>query len=1090
MLITWPSVTGASSYTVYYDSNPSNLTQIRLPLETNKVTGVTGTSVYLTTIGATIGATSGSVNPGSIAFVNGTTYYFVVVASNVSGSSAPSSSSSAVPSALGTTTPIWVSAGGADSSITVSWNASSDGLGSTYNIYYGTTASGALLTSSGSVVTSGTGALLTPLTSVNKITGITSTSVTLKTQGASIVSTDASSGAVNGYPKSGSISLSNGTRYFFVVTSVTAASTGVPGVERGPSSVVSAVPSQAATSMPYSLSAVPGDNKVTLSWGTPSTGASYYNVYYSTTSGGAATSSPYRITGITSNSVVLTTYFGSSVTITASSGNVALGSIGLIDGTTYYFVVTAVSGGAESYPTLPTAATPTTTLSSVPSNVTASAGNQSVTLSWTPPLDGKTSYYNVYYATTSAGATTASTYNITHINYDSVTFTTTGSTISSVDNFTGGLSDGTVNAGSVSLANGTNYYFVVTSVAGSTERTASSPVTISAPEPATIATNLSATAGQSQVTLAWTPPADGLASTYNIYYSTVSGGATSGSTNKVTGISATGAVLAASGATITSALIGGGSNGNVNAGSITLSNGTTYYFVVSSVTSGAVERGVTAYAQATPVLTPTIPSGLVATGGNSLVQLSWTAPSDGQTATYNVYYSTTLAGATTSSPYKVTGITSSAVTFTTAGGTITSTDTSGGATNGVVGAGSIAMVNGTTYYFIVTSVTSNGYERGASTSASAAPALVPTPLGPAGLTAVAGNTQVGLNWSSTSNASTYNVYYSNASSVSTSSWIGKVTGLTVITTTLTTSGATITSSGAGGTVSSGSSSLVNGTPYWFVVTGVNSIGVEGPPSSPAQSATPNNAPSTQPTFLSATPKADNEISLSWTAPTAGADTYNVYYSTTFAGASTGSMMYLTGITGTSVNLYNPLSNSGVTWSASGTQIASSSTGAVVSASATTFTAGTMYYFVVTGVKTGVEGPISSPPASANPYSNNAALCFPSMPTGTLYIAPDWSYTGGASGTPNLQASVPSNGSVTLTWNAATLYASVAEYNIYYSTTAAGANTTSATNTTCMNSTSTTISGLTHGTTYYFLISTVGYGGENYGKSSGSLSITP
>src|SRR5208282_1657966 len=85
-------------------------------------------------------------------------------------------------------------------------------------------------------------------------------------------------------------------------------------------------------SAPTGLVATAGNAQVMLTW-TASTGASSYNVKRSTTNGG-----PYS----TVNSPTVTNYTDS----------------GLTNGTTYYYVVTAVNSSGESGPSSQASATP------------------------------------------------------------------------------------------------------------------------------------------------------------------------------------------------------------------------------------------------------------------------------------------------------------------------------------------------------------------------------------------------------------------------------------------------------------------------------------------------------------------------------------------------------------------------------------------------------------------------------------------------------------------------------------------------------------------------------------------------------------
>jgi subtilase family serine protease len=171
--------------------------------------------------------------------------------------------------------------------------------------------------------------------------------------------------------------------------------------------------------------------------------------------------------------------------------------------------------------------------------------------------------------------------------------------------------------------------------------------------------NLVATAGNAQVSLTWSAGTG--ATGYNIKRATVSGGPyTTVGTSTTTSFTNSG-----------------------------LTNGTTYYYVVTS-TNTAGESGNSNQASATPnVSVPSAPTNLVATAGNAQVSLTWTG-SSGATS-YNVKDATTSGG-----PYTTVGSTSS-----------TSLTVSG-------------LTNGTTYFFVVTAVNGAG-ESGNSNQASAAP---------------------------------------------------------------------------------------------------------------------------------------------------------------------------------------------------------------------------------------------------------------------------------------------------------------------------------------------------------------------------------
>jgi chitodextrinase len=123
-----------------------------------------------------------------------------------------------------------------------------------------------------------------------------------------------------------------------------------------------------------------------------------------------------------------------------------------------------------------------------------------------------------------------------------------------------------------------------------------------------------------------------------------------------------------------------------------LTNGTTYYYVVSAVNSVG-ESSNSSQASATPVAPATVPAaptGLTAAAGNAQVVLTWTASTGA--SSYNVKRATTNGGAFTTIATGVTGT--------------TYTDT--------------GLTNGTTYYYVVSAVNSAG-ESANSSIASATP---------------------------------------------------------------------------------------------------------------------------------------------------------------------------------------------------------------------------------------------------------------------------------------------------------------------------------------------------------------------------------
>lgn len=101
--------------------------------------------------------------------------------------------------------------------------------------------------------------------------------------------------------------------------------------------VFSGCGSNTAPDAPTGVTATPGDGQVTISW-SPVSGATSYNIYWST----------YSVINPPSSGTLI-----SNVTSPYTQS-------GLYNGTTYYYVVTAVNGSGESAPSTEVNATPST----------------------------------------------------------------------------------------------------------------------------------------------------------------------------------------------------------------------------------------------------------------------------------------------------------------------------------------------------------------------------------------------------------------------------------------------------------------------------------------------------------------------------------------------------------------------------------------------------------------------------------------------------------------------------------------------------------------------------------------------------------
>lgn len=202
--------------------------------------------------------------------------------------------------------------------------------------------------------------------------------------------------------------LTNGTTYFYVVSAEN-----VNG-ESGNSAPVFATPVQLPLPSPPSvLQAVAGDQQVALSWNA-SVGANSYAVKRSLNTGG-----PYSVV--------------------ATVATTALADTGLANGTTYYYVVSALNTSGESGNSNQVSATPTApgTPPPAPADLTAIAGDGRATLSWNASVG-------------------ASSYNVKRSQVSQSGYLQVGST-------TG------INFTDLGLINGTSYFYVVSAVNGSGE---------------------------------------------------------------------------------------------------------------------------------------------------------------------------------------------------------------------------------------------------------------------------------------------------------------------------------------------------------------------------------------------------------------------------------------------------------------------------------------------------------------------------------------------------------------------------------------------------------------------------------------------
>ncbi|MGI0088651.1 MAG: fibronectin type III domain-containing protein, partial [Nitrosotalea sp.] len=706
-----------------------------------------------------------------------TAYTYRVSAINSVGTSSPSSTASATTQSAATApqSPTGLAATAGPSQVSLSWTAPSSNGGSAitnYKIYRSTS--------------SGTETLLTTVGNVNSYTDTTVT---------------------------------NGQTYYYKVTAVNSVG------ESTPSNEANAMPAAPATApgAPTGLAATAASSsQINLSWTAPANnGGSAITGYkierstdgttwstvqsntgttattYSDTGLTASTAYTYRVSAI--NSVGTSSPSSTSSATTSAGGTTQLSlTVNSVDlsgtpitgmstalryanGTTVQEAYTPVTftvtsgvayvvhvrdylnnvfnhwsnGNTSSYyPITPTQSVTltayystngsTTTVPSAPQNLQATAGNAQVSLSWTAPSSNGGSTVTNYkiYRSTSSGTETL--------------LATTGNVNSYTD---------------TTVTNGQTYYYKVSAVNSVGESLQSNEASVM-PSGSSITapsspTGLAATAGNTQVSLSWTAPANngGSAITgYNVYRGTTSGGESS--TPVATGITST---------TYTDT---------------GLTNGQAYYYTVSAANSVGTSSPSNE-ASATPVApatAPGAPTGLAATAASSSqINLSWTAPSNngGSAITNYKIYRSTSSGTETL--------------LATTGNVNSYTDT--------------GLTNGVTYYYKVTAVNSVG-ESVPSSEASATPAAAATaPQPPTGLTVTAASSsQINLSWTAPANngGSAITGYEIERSTDSGTTW------------------STIVANTASTATTYSDTGLTASTAYTYRVYAINSVGTSSP----------------------------------------------------------------------------------------------------------------------------------------------------------------------------------------------------------------------------------------------------------------------
>ncbi|MCC7201352.1 MAG: fibronectin type III domain-containing protein, partial [Nitrospirae bacterium] len=651
------------------------------------------------------------------------------------------------------------------------------------------------------------------------------------------------------------------------------------------------------------------------------------------------------------------------------SGVLKTGTAAAAYSITWAAILLSLIQGFLVYPSSSWAVTGSTTLTVVPAAPTTLAAvdtpsdnGKAINLSWTPSVTTGVTEQRVYRGTTTGGP------------YGALVTTIANNTTSSYTDITG-------------LTNGTTYYYVVRAFGGGQESGNSNeasavPVDNVAPAaPAVLSAADVAGDNGGAIVLNWTVSTSTDVTQQRIYRGTVTGGpygtlVTTISNNTI-------------------------STYTDNSG---LTNGTTYYYVIRSY-DGTQESVNSNESSAIPINNPpNPPSGVSAsdvTGDNGgAIALTWTVSASTDVTQQRIYRATVSGG-----PY------GTLVTTISNNTTSTYTDNTG-------------LTNGTTYYYVIR--TYDGTQESVnSNEGGAAPVDNTAPNAPAGLSAadVAGDNggAIVLTWtvSASTDVTQQRIYR------------GTTAGgpyPTLVTTIANNTTATYTEN----------TGLTNGTTYYYVIRAYDGTQESG--NSNQGSAAPIDNPPNPPTGVSAADVAGDNggaIALNWTVSASTDVTQQRIYRGTVSGGPYGTLV--TTISNNTTSTYSD--NTGLT-------------------------NGTTYYYVIRTYD-GTQESGNSNQGSAAPVDNTA----PNAPA-ALSAADVAGDNGGA---------------IVLNWTVSTS-TDVTQQRIYRGSTAGGPYPTLVT--TLSNNTTATYTdntGLTNGTTYYYVIRAYDGTQESVNSNQGSAS---
>lgn len=455
---------------------------------------------------------------------------------------------------------------------------------------------------------------------------------------------------------------------------------------------------------------------------------------------------------------------------------------GLTNDVAYYYVVVARdANGNESAQSAEATGTPVDLPPAAPTGLTAEARDRSVYLTWNPNSEPDFNSYFIYYATTSGGP------YIEIDNDDTTEWLVTG------------------------LNNGQTYYFVIaaedrgTNMSPYSNEVSATPYDNQAPA---IPQNVVAENGFESIQLTWSPVADTDLAYYTVYRSTTSGGPYT-------------------------AVDSPEDPEYLDSG---LTNGVTYYYVVTATDTNSNESADSAEVFESPTADPppAAPTGLVVTEGDGILTLDWNDNGEADLKEYRIYRGTVNGG-----PY-------------------TEIDT-----NDVSTFPDTSVVNGTRYYYVVTVIDDANQESDHSNQGTGVPHDLVAPAAPQNLVAYPLDRSAFLDWDDNSEPD-FHVYVTYFS---------------------TTPGGPYEEYDNDDPSEFTVYNLTNGVTYYFVVTAMDIYGNESGYSNEASTTPVAEPPPLPPRGLTATSQ-DGQVSLDWFDNWDSFEFYNVYRSTTPGGPYT------------------------------------------------------------------------------------------------------------------------------------------------------------------------------------------------------------